>query len=407
MTDPERFSLRRIALAAFGPSVLYGLAEGAILPIIPLTARALGASVPTTALLIALIGIGSMLTNLPASMITVRFGERRALVAAAVWCILAMLLCVVAEQPVWLAVGCFMVGMSQAVFGLARQSYLAEVIPFTYRARAMSTLGGSLRIGMFIGPFLAAAAIHPFGLAGAYGVAIVALVATAALAASVPEPQAQPVRGAPRDAAGGAPSPGLWSVLKSHRHVFATLGVGVFLVNGVRAARLVAIPLWADHLGIDPATTSVIFGLAAAIDMLLFYPAGKVMDRFGRRSVVLPATLLMGLGMLALPWTQDATGLMLAAAVIGVGNGIGSGMVMTLGADHSPPVGRAHFLGGWRLMSDVGATCLPGLVSLFAAVLTLGAGITALGLASLVAAAQLGYWIPRIRPQHLSKPEAH
>ena len=33
---------------------------------------------------------------------------------------------------------------------------------------------------------------------------------------------------------------------------------------------------------------------------------------------------------------------------------------MTLGADYSPVAGRAHFLGLWRLMSDIGSTGGPG-----------------------------------------------
>ena len=397
MSSPDDFSLRRIAVAAYGPTILYGLAEGAVLPVIPLSALALGASVPATALLVTLIGIGSMLTNLPASLITARHGERRALIAAALWCALAMVLCAVARHEAWLAVGCLMVGMAQAVFSLARQSYLADAVPVSYRARAMSTMGGSQRVGAFIGPFLAAGAISLGGLGGAYAVAVVALLAAAVLSAGVPEPQARGDAGAALGGPMAASGPGLMETLMAYRHVYATVGVGVFLVNGVRAARQVAIPLWADHLGLTAATTSVIYGIAGAIDLALFYPAGKAMDHWGRRAVVLPSLVLMGAATLALPWTYDATTLLIAAVVFGIGNGIGSGMVMTLGADLSPREGRPHFLGGWRLMADVGATCMPGLISLLSATLTLGAGIAAVGVAAFVAAAQLGWWIPRVR----------
>jgi MFS family permease len=68
-----------------------------------------------------------------------------------------MALCVVASTLWVFAVGIFMVGMAAAVFGLARQSYLTEAVPFHFRARALSTLGGVMRIGLFIGPFLGAA----------------------------------------------------------------------------------------------------------------------------------------------------------------------------------------------------------------------------------------------------------
>jgi MFS family permease len=131
----------------------------------------------------------------------------------------------------------------------------------------------------------------------------------------------------------------------------------------------------------------------------VFYPAGKVMDQKGRRWVAVPSMLIMGLPLLLMPFTHSATTLLLAAAVIGFGNGIGSGMVMTLGADHSPRLGRAHFLGVWRLMSDIGASCGPALLSFLAATLSLGAGIAVTGLIAFAAAAQLAYWIPRARAE--------
>ncbi len=184
---PDSFSLRRIAVPAFGPSLLFGLGEGAILPIIPLSARELGASVPEAALIVALIGVGSLVSNIPASLITMHRGERAAIVAAALWCALAMALCAWTRHLAVFALGGFMVGMSQAVFNLARQSYLTEAVPVEFRARALSTLGGVLRIGMFIGPFASAAAIHRFGLAGAYGVAIGALLLSGIVAARIPD----------------------------------------------------------------------------------------------------------------------------------------------------------------------------------------------------------------------------
>ena len=80
------FSLRKIAIAAFGPSLLFGLGEGAILPVIALSARDLGGSVALAALIVTLLGVGSLLSNIPASIVTTRYGERGAIVGAAVWC---------------------------------------------------------------------------------------------------------------------------------------------------------------------------------------------------------------------------------------------------------------------------------------------------------------------------------
>ena len=70
------FNLKDIALPAFGPSLLYGVATGAIVPVIAFSARDLGASVAASSLVVALTGIGSLASNVPAALITSRFGER-------------------------------------------------------------------------------------------------------------------------------------------------------------------------------------------------------------------------------------------------------------------------------------------------------------------------------------------
>jgi MFS family permease len=361
--------------------------------VIPLTARDLGASVAVAALAAAMIGVGSLISNIPASLITMHRGERWAIVAAAVWCAIAMAMSAWTDHLGVFALGCFMVGMSQAVFGLARQSYLTEAVPPEFRARAMSTLGGSMRVGLFIGPFAAAAAIHRYGLVGAYGVGIAALAVAAAVAARIPdlEHHVETQGAAPHPAT----PPSLRSIVRDHHRLFVTLGIGVLLVSAVRATRQAVIPLWADHLALAPSVAALIYGVAGGVEMLVFYPAGKVMDQKGRRWVAVPSMIIMGIPLMLMPFTHSAAALLLAASVIGFGNGIGSGMVMTLGADHSPRLGRAHFLGVWRLMSDIGASCGPALLSFLAATLSLGAGIAATGLIAFVAAAQLAYWIPR------------
>jgi MFS family permease len=119
------------------------------------------------------------------------------------------------------------------------------------------------------------------------------------------------------------------------------------------------------------------------------------MDRKGRRWVAVPSMLIIGAAMLWMPFTGGAITLLLAATAIGFGNGIGSGLVMTLGADHAPRHGRAYFLGAWRFLSDIGASGGPALLSLLVASLSLAGGIAATGLLALAAAAMLGRWVPK------------
>jgi MFS family permease len=81
--------------------------------------------------------------------------------------------------------------------------------------------------------------------------------------------------------------------------------------------------------------------------------------------------------------------------IMGFGNGIGSGIVMTLGADISPSMGRPTFLGMWRELADAGQGIGPLVLSAVTAAAGLGSGIIVSGVVGFAAAAALWVWIPR------------
>jgi MFS family permease len=388
---PDNFDLRRLALPAFGPTLMFGLCEGAILPVLALSARVLGASTAVAGLVVALVGLGSLLANLPAAQLTARFGERRAMIGAAGLALLALLLCM-AARSVWLfAAAVFMVGLARSVFMLARQTFLIEVTPLHLRARAMSTLGGVHRVGMFIGPFLGAGAIHVLGLSGAYWVAVLVMLGTGAFSLMIPD-----LGSGTRTVDGAAVRPvQARALVREHARTFLTLGLACALVAGIRACRQVVIPLWADHIGLDAATTSLVYGIMGAADMLLFWPAGKVMDVHGRLAITLPSMLLMGASLLLVPLTWGFPSLLAASIALGVGNGIGSGIILTTAADASPVVGRTHFIGVWRIITDLGGGGGPVLFSLVTGVFSLAWGIVGVGAAGFLAAWMFWRWLPR------------
>ncbi|AEC22013.1 transporter [Pusillimonas sp. T7-7] len=373
MTETS-FRWSQIVIPAFGPSLLFGISNGAILPVIALSAIALGASHAMSGLIAALIGFGSLMCNIPAAMITSRFGERKSLIAAAAVGAGALTICILANHPVVLAVGVLLMGMATSVFYLARQAFLMEAVPTHMRARAFSTLGGTQRIGMFIGPFAAAGVMHFIGLNGAFLVAIVALLAAGALSFVLPELQPRT-----ESEAAALPRPRMAAIAAEHKQVFLTLGLGCMLIAAMRASRQVAIPLWADAIGLSPTTTAIIFGCVSSIDMLVFYPAGKIMDHYGRLWVALPCALTLAVSLLAIPLTATMAPFVLVCLLMGLGNGIGSGIVMTLGADGAPPNGRHEFLGIWRLITDTGTSAGPFILAGITALVSLAAGIAVVG----------------------------
>lgn len=392
MTSPPEtpFRLRSVAVSAYGPSLLYGFSQGIIAPVIAISAIERGATVAVAGLVVSLMGIGSLISNIPAGVMTTRFGERRSMVAAAVISAAGIALCL-ADVGLWLfAAGMLAMGMASAVFQLARQSYLTEVVPLEKRARAMSTLGGVARIGAFVGPFAGAGLIHLFGLGSAYLVSLIAIVGAGVIAYTVPDLQER------ASVPAGSRAISTWSITRDHWRVLVTLGTGVLLLSAIRQTRQVVLPLWAHHLHLDASTSSILFGVSGALETLVFYPAGLVMDRWGRRAVAVPCTLVLGLSFLAIPLTHGAITLGVAAVVMGIGNGIGSGIINTLGADAAPVLGRPTFLGVWRELADSGAAAGPVLLSAVTALAGLASGIVVSGAVGLVAAAVLFRYAPAV-----------
>jgi MFS family permease len=395
MADPVK--LLKIAPAVYVPALLYGIGQGAIAPVVALSARDLGAAVATAGLVVAAAGLGQVVGDIPAGALTTRIGERRAMLGATGLVSVALVACLVVPNVWGLAIAIFATGLAAAVWGLARQAYLSEAVPIELRARALSTLGGVQRIGSFIGPFLGAFAMKFLGTDGAYWVHLVAAMLACVVLLSLPDIES--VR------RGRAARPivvqSTRAVITEHLPVLRTLGVGALLVGAVRASRQVVIPLWAEHIGLDPQTTSLIFGVSGAVDMLLFYPAGSVMDRFGRKWVAVPSMFVLGLAHLLLPLTHSAGALTAVALLMGIGNGLGAGVIMTLGADASPPVGRAQFLGAFRLFADTGNGAGPLLIAAVTALAGLAPAVLVMGLTGWAAATAMSRWIP----PHPARPD--
>jgi MFS family permease len=233
MTAPSDapFRLRSVAVSAYGPSLLFGFSQGVIAPVIAISAIDRGASVAGAGLVVSLMGVGSIVSNIPAGVMTTRFGERRSMVAAALISAGGIALCLAGIGLLPFAAGVLAMGMAGAVFQLARQSYLTEVVPLSMRARAMSTLGGVQRIGAFTGPFAGAAVLKLAGLNSAYVVSLVAILGAGFIAYAVPDLTER------ASVPAGARTVSTWSITRDHWRTLATLGTEVLLLSAIRQTR--------------------------------------------------------------------------------------------------------------------------------------------------------------------------
>ena len=426
--------LWRFGPMVYGPTLLFALGEGAVIPLIPVIAAQLGADVATAALVASALVVGQLCGNIPAGWAVARIGERLTMAIAGVVSLAGIVGMAFAPSLGIFAIAVFLIGFCAAAFGLARHSFMTTRVPLSFRARALSLLGGTFRLGMFVGPFVAAALLALVGDEHAtiwfFGGC---LVATILLVLLGPDPEklllapsastradietedtGEPVTGSiplrrpqrsgsPAAGARSDPGTGVVRTMWRHRRVLSTLGLAAASLSAVRSARQVVLPLWGVSIGLDAQTIALVVGISGAIDFALFYASGQVMDRFGRLWAALPAMILMGAGFIALAFTHDlpqaALWFAMFAAVLGVGNGLSSGILLTLGADVAPQSDPAAFLGSWRTLTDAGGAAAPLLVSAIAAVGSLAVATGVMGALGLLGALAFVRWVPRYVPR--------
>ena len=411
MTSSARSPLIRLAPSIYGPTILFTLGQSALMPLIPVLAVGLGADLATSGIIASALVVGQLAGNLPAGWVVARAGERIAMLVAAAGALLGTVGVALAPTPGLLGAAVFAIGFAGATFGLARHSFMTTRVPAAFRARALSLIGGSLRLGRFAGPFLAAGLLALTGSSSAPVWAfVVCLGLTAALVAIAPDPERLIPAGVPGAAPGGpsggvaapdAPT-GLIGAVRAHHAPLLRVGGSAAILSGLRTVKDVFLPLWGVSIGLDASSVALVMGVCGTIDFALFYVSGQVMDRFGRLWAALPATIGMAIAFLVLAGTHDlpnAAGWLIACAVvIGLGNGLSSGIVLTLGADLAPQPDPAHFLAAWRTLVDFGGATAPLAISALAATsLPVAAG--AAGVLAVLGAAGFARWVPRYIPR--------
>lgn len=409
-TADRPFRWRSVAVVVFLPTIVFSLGQFAIIPIIPALAQDLGTDLGGAALIASLIVVGQLVGDIPSGALVARVGERRAMIAATGLALVAVAVMLVAPHPAVLGLGVLSLGIAGASFGLARHAFMTSFVPVRYRARALSTLGGSHRLGAVAGPLAGAALLTATGEPASVVVLLaICCFAAATMLLVLRDPAAAVSRGpaTPGEAEVRQEAVGLWGTLAAQRNVLLTLGVGSAILSGLRQVRQVVLPVWAVSIGLDAATTSLVIGVAAAVDFSLFFLGGWIMDRFGRLWTILPCGIGLSIGLIALAFTHDLdtrVGWYIAIAMfLALSNGLGSGILMTLAADLADRRNPAPFLGAWRFTVDLGGAGAPILVTAITAVLSLSIGVASVGVIGLVGAGMLTYFVPKYvssRPGH-------
>ena len=351
-----------------------------MLLVLPLYALHISGDPAYAALVVALRGVGILLLDIPAGMIAARFGDRGVLVGGLACNAVVMLGLAIWPNPWAVAVLAVVQGGSAAAWFLGRQSYITDASPASAWGRAIAVVAGINRGGSFFGPLAGGMVAEWLG----FGAAFAAGAALSGFAAVLSVIYVRELRPAAEPDAASIRLIG--RVIVDYRGVFATAGFVGLSLQLMRAGRQLLVPLFGTLIGLDAATIGFVYSMSAILDMTLSYPAGIAMDRLGRRWTGIPCMMVFIAGLVLLPLAQGFVGLTAAALVLGLANGISTGIVMVMGMDLAPPGNRNQFLGVWRLIGDAGGVGGPLLTGVLAGAASLAvasftvAGIGAAGL---------------------------
>ena len=364
-----RSSIRALGFSVYLPSSLMAVAQMALLVVLPLYVLDLGQSLSVAALVFAMRGLGSVVVNVPASLLIERHGYKAGMLLGNGLMAAGALVIAQSASAAVLALATLAFGAGAGTWLLARLACITEQAPTHQRGKAMAGLAALQRVGLLLGPLLGGVGAEQLGFRAVFLAIAAAAVVTMSLVWMVAPPASPEGRAAGGEAgaeSGGSAAAMLLLVprmLGRHRRIFLGAGVFAFCLQLVREQRRLLVVLWGTRIGIDPEAIGLIVSVAATVDLAMAPVAGFVMDRWGRKAAGVGSIVTLGTAMGLLPLTGSAATFVCAALLAGIGNGLGSGLLLTLGADLAPAGERSRFLGVWRLVGDCGVLAGPLLTS--------------------------------------------
>lgn len=393
--------LRPIFWPVIVPSLLFAVGVGSTVPVLVLSALSLGASAALSSAVVSLMGAASLLFTVPVGILIDKIGDRKAMVfgtsaAVAITALLVLSLSGSVPKPLSLVlyiVLLMLLAPVQDIWGLARQAVVADKMPAVHMGRAMTALGGTQRVGNLIGPMISAMLLLWFPLWSVYifsalcAVLAVIVLCVPALNRGFDAVPSQTTASTPVVNPAEGPAP---SKLDVRWKAVLLAGVSVTILSLARAVQPMMIQLWGVHIHLNESGISLLVALGAALELVLMFPGGYIKDWLGRSAVLIVCLVIFGSGFLVMSVQPVLLWTVLAVVVMAIGNGLGAGVNMTIGADLSPKVGRAKFLGIWAIFNNSGKLGGPALVAGLLAVATLPIALVSTGILTIAGAAWMG-----------------
>jgi DHA1 family multidrug resistance protein-like MFS transporter len=357
------------------------LGFGSIVPAVPLYARTFDVPLSAIGLTIAAYGMARFLVGLPAGLISDNYGRRHALALGGLITVVGNVMCALAPSYWPFLFARFIAGFGAGLVITASQIMMADISTPERRGRMMATYSGVFTFAVGIGPLPGGYLADMFGLSAPFWAYSIMGLGAAVLAwFRVPETKFLRVNSGSQHPS-SAPKPSFAAQMR-----ILTVQPGFLLISLVGFAGFFSrtgglfniIPvLGQERLGLTPDQIGLGLATISVTAVFLAYPAGAMADRYGRKMLIVPSTILTGLSMLLFLLAPSFLWFMVACMAWSIATGIGSSAPSAYAADITPPGMNAAAMSTFRMIAEtgyvIGPLVLGGVADLFGANSALGA----------------------------------
>lgn len=345
--------------SAYLPALILALGAGVAVPVIPAIAQsfhvdfAVATGVTTSFLL------GNVAGTLPAGWFIDRYGRRRIMLAGPLLTAAMAFAVLVATNYVELLAMRFLDGFATQLWLMGRVTGISHGSAADQRGRQITWMFSMDNAGRALGPLVGAVIAGTYGVRSpfvAYGaLALLALVPAFRYLGDTPT--------SPKRASGQrSVRPYTYrELIRSRGYIFAISLLAACTRGPIQASLLNLYAAFRYHL--HPAAIGYLASAAAGIMIPVGFVSGWLIDRFGRKIVIVPAYSAMMLSMVGLAITaffhlsiRVYVGVFLVTALC---QGATNGTMQTIAADVAPSEARGMFFGLWRFLSQGGVALSP------------------------------------------------
>jgi len=332
------------------------LGFGAMMPSLALYAQSFGVTASAIGLAVAAYGLARFAIAVPAGQLSDWLGRRPTLAIGGLISAVGNLWCGWATSYPEFIIARFVAGAGASLILTTGQVVLADISTPERRGRTIAIYQSTFLFAVGIGPFPGGLLAEHFSLAApfiAYGFA--SLIATVVAWFAVSETRHLSRASSAGGGVGSVPFAEQMRVLMS-KIGFLLVSL-ISLMNAVvrTGGLFVIIPTLAtSRLGLSVSAIGFALMLGSVCGLAAAYPAGWLTDRFGRKAVIVPATLLTGSSMLLFCVAPSYAWFAAACILWGVASSVGGAAPAAYAADSAPPGMNAAAMSTFRMTGDAG-----------------------------------------------------